>query len=41
LKKWIEDKNDEEDFVEPKEVDENGNIIDYHIRGKGLTKKCI
>jgi hypothetical protein len=40
LKKWIEDKNEEEDFVETT-PDENGNVIDYHIRGKGLTKKCI
>ena len=40
MKKWIEDKNSEEDFKEAK-PDEKGHVTDYHIRAKGLTTDCV
>lgn len=40
LKKWVEEKNDPEDYKE-QEPDENGDVIDYHIRAKGLSNDCV
>jgi hypothetical protein len=40
LKKWIDAKNDPIDFVE-QTPDENGYVIDYHARAKGLSTDCL